>query len=383
MLSLLILLVIVLFLPISGYPQGSGHFDAGLAAQEREGFDAAIDAAIESFTLAIEAGDLSSQNLADAYNNRGFAYHTKGEKDRAIQNYNEAIRLNPNYANAYNNRGNAYADKGDNDRAIQDFNEAIRPNPNDAKGYAARGFAYVGKGDHDRAIQDFNEAIRLKPNYAEAYHNRGLAYAGNGDNNPAIQNYNEAIRLNPNYAEAYYSRGIAYGRKGDHDRAIQDFHDAIRLNPKNAGAYSSRGRSRFGLVQFQAAQEDFKTALELNATSPYYAIWLYLARTRAGQDGRTELAANVERLKFLGITEQIVSLFLEKTTPHDLFLAAKSPDPKKQKENLCEAQFYVGQHTLLRGNESEARKLFSTAVETCPTNFVEYSGAQAELKRLK
>lgn len=109
--------------------------------------------------------------------------------------------------------------------------------------------------------------------------------------------------------------------------------------------------------------------MELNATSPYYAIWLYLARARAGQDGRTELAVNVERLKFVGITEQIVSLFLEKTTPDALFLAAKSSDPKKQKENLCEAQCYLGQHNLLRGNNSEARKLFSTA--------------QAELKRAK
>src|SRR3989304_4310643 len=165
-LPLLNLLVIVLFLPISGYPQGSGHFDAGLAEQEGGDFDAALDAAIESFTLAIKAGDLSTQNLADAYNNRGFAYQTKGDNDRAIQDFNEAIRLHPNLAAAYNNRGNAYADKGDHDRAIQDFNEAIRLNPNLAAAYNNRGNAYADKGDHDRAIQDFNEAIRLNPNLA-------------------------------------------------------------------------------------------------------------------------------------------------------------------------------------------------------------------------
>jgi lipoprotein NlpI len=312
LISFFIFLLIVLFLPIPGYPQGRTHFEAGRAAQNRGDFDVAI----ESFTLAIKAGDLSKEDLAAAYNNRGIAYGAKGDQDRAIQDYNEAIRLNPNDAVAYNNRGNAYRrDKGDSDHAIQD--------------------------------------------------------------------YDEAIRLNPNYADAYYNRGLAYGAKGDQDRAIQDLNEAIRLNPKDAGAYSGRGLTRFSIAQFQAAQEDFKKALELNATSPYYAIWLYLARARAGQDGRTELAANVERLKFVGITEQIVSLFLEKTTPDALFLAAKSSDPKKQKENLCEAQYYLGQHNLLRGNNSEARKLFSTAVETCPTSFVEYSGAQAELKRLK
>lgn len=66
-----------------------------------------------------------------------------------------------------------------------------------------------------------------------------------------------------------------------------------------------------------------------------------------------------------------------------LFLAAKSSDPKKQKVTLCEAQYYTGQNALLRGNETEARKLFSAAVETCRPNVVEYSGAQAELERLK
>src|SRR3989304_3609769 len=174
-LPLLNLLVIVLFLPISGYPQGSGHFDAGLAEQEGGDFDAALDAAIESFALAIKAGDLSTQNLADAYNNRGFAYQTKGDNDRAIQDFNEAIRLRPNAPGFYINRGNAYGRKGDHDRAIQDFNEAIRLNPNYTNAYNNRSVAQGRKEDNDRAIQDFNEAIRRNPNDPEAYTNRGMA----------------------------------------------------------------------------------------------------------------------------------------------------------------------------------------------------------------
>ncbi|MGE5303177.1 MAG: tetratricopeptide repeat protein [Alphaproteobacteria bacterium] len=214
----------------------------------------------------------------------------------------------------------------------------------------------------------------------------GKAAQRRGDFDAAIESFTLAIQSgdlsNANLAVTYTNRGLAYDRKGDNERAIRDFNEAIRLNPNLAGAYTGRGRTRFFVAQFQAAQEDFKRALELNPTYPYDAIWLYLARARAGQDGRAELAASVERLKFVGVTEQIVSLFLGKTTTDDLFLVAKNSDPKKQKENLCEAQYYTGQYVLLRGNKSEARKLFSNAVETCPTDFVEYFGAQAELKRL-
>ena len=172
---------------------------------------------------------------ATAYNDRGVAYADKGEYDRAIQDYDQAIRLNPNYAFAYYHRGNAYANKGESDRAIQDYDQAIRLDPNSALFYTNRGAAYANKGEHDRAIQDYDQAIRLDPNYARAYNNRGNAYSRKGEYDRAIQDYDQAIRLNPNYAYAYYHRGNAYANKGEHDRANQDYDQAIRLDPNLSG----------------------------------------------------------------------------------------------------------------------------------------------------
>ena len=68
-------------------------------------------------------------------------------------------------ATAYRLRGVAYRDKGDLDRAITDFSEAIRLNPLLASAYHDRGVAYRAKGDQRRAIADHADAIRLDPNY--------------------------------------------------------------------------------------------------------------------------------------------------------------------------------------------------------------------------
>jgi tetratricopeptide (TPR) repeat protein len=56
---------------------------------------------------------------------KGRAMSCKGDYDRAIADYTEAIRLDPGLALAYNNRGFAYSHKGDNDRAIADYDQAI------------------------------------------------------------------------------------------------------------------------------------------------------------------------------------------------------------------------------------------------------------------
>ena len=71
----------------------------------------------------------STRRFADAFNNRGNAWSDKNEYDKAIADYNEAIRLDPKFAFGFYNRGNAWNDKGELDKAIADYTEAIRLDP--------------------------------------------------------------------------------------------------------------------------------------------------------------------------------------------------------------------------------------------------------------
>ena len=86
----------------------------------------------------------------------------------------------PKYACAYHNRGYAWYGKKEYDKAIADYNEAIRLDPKDAMAYYNRGCAWSGKKEYDKAIADYNEAIRLDPGIAYAYYNRGVAFLLSG-----------------------------------------------------------------------------------------------------------------------------------------------------------------------------------------------------------
>src|SRR5258707_1124819 len=106
------------------------------------------------FAALLCAGFLSG--CASDGHDRGVAWYVKGDYDRAIADYDEAIRLHPRYAPAFNNRGNVWYRKGDKDRAIADYDEAIRLDPKYAPAYTNRGNAWSGKGDNDRAIADYD-----------------------------------------------------------------------------------------------------------------------------------------------------------------------------------------------------------------------------------
>ena len=61
-----------------------------------------------------------------AYCCRGIAYQEKADNDKAIADYNEAVRLNPKLARAYYHRGTAYEKKGEKAKAEEDLAQAKR-----------------------------------------------------------------------------------------------------------------------------------------------------------------------------------------------------------------------------------------------------------------
>jgi len=104
---------------------------------------------------------------------------------------------------------------GETDHGIQDFDQAIQVNPKDFLAYNNRGLAYRNKGETDTAINSYDQAIQISPDFALAYYNRGNAYYDKRDYARTIDVLNQAIKLNQNFALAYFNRGMAYRDKRD------------------------------------------------------------------------------------------------------------------------------------------------------------------------
>ncbi len=235
--------------------------------------------AIQDFDQVIKL----DSNFKYAYNDRGAAFSDLGQNERAIQDYNQAIKLDPNFRMVYNNRGNAYKALGRHERAIQDYDQALRLDPKFSFAYYNRGSAYLALGKYERAIQDYDQAIRLDPNHTFAYNGRGNAYKALGQPERAIQDYDQATRLDPNFSFAYYDRGLVYNALGQYERAIRDFDQNIKLDPNYKKPYPNRGNAYLSLGQYERAIQDYDQAIGLDPNYTFAYHGRGLARIELGQ----------------------------------------------------------------------------------------------------
>ena len=166
---------------------------------------------------------------------RGAIWRSKGDYERAIHDFSEAIRLDPRQVAAYNDRGSAYSHEGRYDSAINDLSEAIRLDPTFVPAYANRGIVWCRSANIENAIRDLSEAIRLDPKDPEAYHNRGGALG----RQRRLRTGRSAIsprrsELDATNALAYYNRAGARKETGDYRGALKDYGQVIRLDPTDA-----------------------------------------------------------------------------------------------------------------------------------------------------
>jgi len=147
--------------------------------------------------------------------------------------WSDPIEKSHDSAMTYRNRGYAYFNKGEYDKAVNDFNKALEIDPNSKFDYHNRGAALGKIGKTDDAILDFNKAIKIDQNYGEAYYNRGIAYMQKDDLERAISDFDRAIKIDPDNTGARFKRAVAYLIKKEYDKSWRDLCAIEKLGGKD------------------------------------------------------------------------------------------------------------------------------------------------------
>ena len=185
------------------------------AAQDRLLRQRSLSDAKQGLYLEAIAGlttliDRNSNNAAD-YNNRGLVHYQCGHLNAAIEDYNQAIRLNPKLAGAYNNRANYFAAQEKLIEAIADYDVAIDLDPTNVRAWLNQGITFRDLELYSQAIENFDHALQIKELLSPKL-----------DDNSLLE------------AHIYSARGRAHHLLGDWNYAIADYHRALNRIPDSA-----------------------------------------------------------------------------------------------------------------------------------------------------
>jgi tetratricopeptide (TPR) repeat protein len=134
-------------------------------------------------------------------------------------------------------------DHGDQDKAIEQWREAIRLDPGLVKAHYSLGMALRGKNQLAEAIAELREAVRLDPRNAAAFADLGDTLQENDDLDGALAAYQASLALVPNSAFVRNNLGYVFVRKNNLDRAISEWREATKIDPKYPAPFGNLGEA--------------------------------------------------------------------------------------------------------------------------------------------
>jgi len=232
-----------------------------------------------------------------AYNNVGVEYAKRGQLERARDNVQQALRLNPDYPEAQYNFANYCVAVGDAARAIEHYRRALELRPNYPFALNNLGLTLCRQGETAAAIEHLKLATQYNPEFADAFANLGYALQVAGQNREAIEQLRRSLELNPERAETHKLMGDALVRADDVPAAIDHYRQALRLRSDYIDAEHSLGIALAKSGREAEAIPHFEAATHLGGGQPAETLTAFANLVRAyARTGRAQDAiATAER----------------------------------------------------------------------------------------
>lgn len=213
----------------------------------------------------------------------GNAYRKMGQLDRAVENYQIAVRLlNPSYGSDHVLRGDYFAERRQFQQALNDYWEVLRIDPQAGNQYTLA-MRHLRFQEDKKAIKAFEAAIVIDEDYADPHFQLGNLYFRDNKAKKAIDPYKAAVKLDPGNPLYHFALGTAYykeaTRKTKPDMKMVgdskiEFEQALRLGMQLPRLHFNLGTSYILTENYDQAISHLKEAINRGLTDEeaYYNL---------------------------------------------------------------------------------------------------------------
>ena len=242
----------------------------------------------ENFDIALKL----NPNDISVINNLAYYYqYCIGDIKSSIEQYDKSIAIKANQPDIFYSRGNLKGDLHDTVGALNDYTSAIKLNSKCGAYFVERAKIYQNRGDYKNSFEDYNKAMLADSSF--------IAFIGRGFSAYSLKKYDIAIIdfthvidktlaaeqenhnsiFSYNCPSAYYYRGLSYYYTKQINKSCNDWENAIKRGVSDAKelistyckldpiTYLNRGRTKYDEENYNGAIEEINTYLGSNPNS--------------------------------------------------------------------------------------------------------------------
>jgi tetratricopeptide (TPR) repeat protein len=202
----------------------------------------------------------------------GLAHYNEGKIDEAIEDLEEATKINPEHTKAQD-----YLAKAREKVTTKKEEKEQRTRREIVDRHYFQGIDYYAEGKFEKAVKEWDEVLSIDPEHkgAKEYIKKARdkiasANSRSKEREPTVR------RPEEEKIEAYYKQGINYYLAGEFREAIRQWEEVLRMEPSHKGAreYMAKAKERLkiseegiGYPPYEEGVEEYVKELEKNGTT--------------------------------------------------------------------------------------------------------------------
>ncbi len=234
---------------------------------------------------------------------------------------------------------------------------------------------------------DIDSGKLSKRQLARAYANRAINHSELDDSAAGLRDIDKAIELDGTRVEYRIAKARILSYNGRFAESMSLFEQVVNEGHNHVMQeidLGAMGTNLLYLGRYAEAERIFGQAFDVSGSAGtlIYSFWQHITAGRSGGRIMSRLESRMQSHEGREWPYPVGQMFLGRLSPSELLDAAQHEDKGIERDQLAEANFYIGQKFLLDGDKAKAADFFDACQELNVTPYLEHHFSRIELKDL-